>query len=65
MTNKETRIEITRRISYAKQNGVLDSVSHSDKDSIELWDDMQYYMEYCQRNGYVTPKEWIEKHKHF
>lgn len=26
---------------------------------------MQYYMEYCQRNEYVTPKEWIEKHKHF
>lgn len=30
-----------------------------------LHDNMQYYMEYCQRNGYVTPKDWIEKHKHF
>lgn len=28
-------------------------------------DDMQYYMEYCQKNGYVTPKEWITNHKHF
>jgi hypothetical protein len=26
---------------------------------------MQYYMEHCQAKGYVTPQEWIEKHKHF
>jgi len=26
---------------------------------------MQYYMEYCRINDYVTPHEWIEKHKHF
>lgn len=26
---------------------------------------MQYYMEFCERHGYVTPKDWIEKHKHF
>lgn len=26
---------------------------------------MQYYMEYCQMKGYVTPMEWIENHKHF
>ena len=25
---------------------------------------MQYYMEYCQMNGYVTPMDWIENHKH-
>lgn len=28
-------------------------------------ENMQYYMEYCQSNGYVTPKDWLEKHKHF
>lgn len=28
-------------------------------------DDMQYYMEYCQRNGYVTPQEWLNNHKHY
>jgi hypothetical protein len=22
-------------------------------------------MQYCQTKGYVTPMEWIEKHKHF
>jgi hypothetical protein len=31
----------------------------------EMHLNMQYYYEYCERNGYVTPQEWIEKHKHF
>lgn len=31
----------------------------------EMYENMQYYMEYCQRNGYVTPMDWLEKHKHF
>ena len=31
----------------------------------EMYLNMQYYMEYCQMKGYVTPQEWIEKHKHF
>ncbi len=31
----------------------------------EMHLNMQYYMEYCQRNGYVTPQHWIAKHKHF
>jgi hypothetical protein len=22
-------------------------------------------MEYCQANGYVTPQEWLNKHKHY
>lgn len=26
---------------------------------------MQYYFEYCQKNGYVTPQDWIANHKHF
>lgn len=26
---------------------------------------MQYYMEYCKTNGYVTPQEWLEKYKHY
>lgn len=33
------------------------------KDEMHL--NMQYYMEHCQREGYVTPQEWITKHKHF
>jgi len=31
----------------------------------EMFMNMQYYMEYCEREGYVTPHEWVEKHKHF
>ena len=31
----------------------------------EMYLNMQYYMEYCQSKGYVTPHEWIEEHKHF
>lgn len=31
----------------------------------EMYLNMQYYMEYCQSKGYVTPQEWIEKYKHF
>lgn len=26
---------------------------------------MQYYMEYCEDNGYVTPMEWLKNKKHF
>jgi hypothetical protein len=38
---------------------------HKQKENIDLYDNMQYYLEFCQRNGYVTPKEWLSKHKHF
>ena len=31
----------------------------------EQYLNMQYYMEYCQMNGYITPQEWLEKHKSF
>jgi hypothetical protein len=31
----------------------------------EMFLNMQYYYEYCLFKGYVTPQEWIEKHKHF
>jgi hypothetical protein len=36
-----------------------------EKATREMHLNMQYYMEYCQILGYVTPQEWIEKHKHF
>lgn len=31
----------------------------------DMFLNMQYYHEYCLLNGYVTPMEWIIKHKHF
>lgn len=27
--------------------------------------DMQYYMEYCLANGYVTPMKWLDELKHY
>lgn len=35
------------------------------KDKDEMYLNMQYYMEYCERNGYVTPQDWVEKYKHW
>lgn len=35
------------------------------KEQEEMHLNMQYYMEYCKENGYVTPEDWIENHKHF
>ena len=31
----------------------------------EMFLNMQYYMEYCEANGYVTPQKWLQDHKHF
>ena len=36
--------------------------SYSEK---ELFENMQYYMEYCQANGYVTPMKWLSDYKNF
>lgn len=30
-----------------------------------MFENMQYYMEYCEANGYITPQNWLEKEKHF
>ena len=27
--------------------------------------DMQYYYEYCNKNGYVTPNKWLKELKHY
>ena len=31
----------------------------------EMFENMQYYMEFCLENYYVTPQDWISDHKHF
>ena len=31
----------------------------------DMYTNMQYYMEYCQMEGYVTPMDWLKNHKHF
>ena len=50
----------------AYQKGLaLQEFEKMQKDQREMFLNMQYYYEYCQMKGYVTPQEWIEKHKHF
>ena len=31
----------------------------------ELFESMQYYLEYVQKNSYITPQDWYYKIKHF
>lgn len=52
-------IEEVKRLMKAY---AIEAVAEHDK---EMYLNMQYYMEFCRTDGYVTPKEWIEKHKHF
>ncbi len=42
----------------------IDSLKETTIEETEFLD-MQYYMEFCQANGYITPKEWILNHKHY
>jgi hypothetical protein len=56
-------------VEFAQEFATLHAHKIADKMASErqreMWLNMQYYMEYCQYKGYVTPQEWIEKHKHF
>lgn len=51
----------------AEQNNIVERRINEEKEKClkDMYLNMQYYMEYCQMKGYVTPQEWIEKHKHF
>jgi hypothetical protein len=44
-----------------------DSKGEEGREAVEFTnlDNMQYYHEYCQRHGYITPKDWLTNHKHF
>ena len=45
---------------------VLDAMEIYKEQAVkEMHLNMQYYMEHCERSGYVTPQDWIENHKHF
>ena len=51
--------------NLALLNQLLTDIDYHAQFEEELYLNMQYYMEYCQFKGYVTPQEWLEKHKHF
>ena len=40
-------------------------ISTKIKNEEEMYLNMQYYMEYCSKNEYVTPHDWIREHKHY
>lgn len=35
------------------------------KEDNTMFLNMQYYMEYCIAEGYLTPQDWIKNYKHF
>lgn len=58
--------KITEWVPKVRKDNTV--IVHPVKDSWneqELYLNMQYYMEFCISKGYVTPKDWIEYHKHF
>jgi len=68
--NGIVRGEFLERDEYAPffkpfdEDEYIDSLKGSVIEETEFLD-MQYYMEFCQANGYITPKEWILNHKHY
>ena len=53
-------------IKTRKDNTVIVSkVEEKTYSEVEMFLNMQYYMEYCQSKEYVTPQDWIENYKHF
>ena len=49
----------------SKDNTITTKKVKDSWNAYEMHLNMQYYMEYCEANGYITPMDWIENHKHF
>lgn len=75
---KEQIIEILERVFELREGWLwIDDLKDiateiyqtQEKERLKLLDEqylnMQYYMEYCQMKGYVTPQDWLKKYKHF
>lgn len=54
--------EAIKIINRNNKNTVAKIYTKKDEDQLS---NMQYYMEYCESNGYVTPQDWLENYKHF
>lgn len=62
------KLEELRKTVIEPQSPINEKLHLPPKDETKQGDmflNMQYYMEYCQKNGYVTPQDWIKNHKHF
>lgn len=66
---KSFHIEITSNGLPKLYDGYISVDEINEKEEKEyshnLLCNMQYYMEYCQANGYVTPQEWLNKQYEF
>lgn len=56
---------ITGQYAILKPEQTKPKPQHKPITEHDMYMNMQYYMEYCLLNDYVTPQEWIEKYKHF
>jgi hypothetical protein len=53
------------KVKTRKDNTVIISKVKDIWNYDEHCTDMQYYMEYCQSNSYVTPQKWLAELKHY
>lgn len=65
--HKYTGEETDNIAPKTRSNGsvIVSPVNAKEYTEEELFLNMQYYHEYCQMKGYVTPQAWLNKHKHF
>lgn len=67
--NQSASMELREERQAATAKFLLKALSRPSKEpgisASEMHLNMQYYMEYCQSVGYVTPEDWLTKHKHF
>lgn len=61
--NNPSRSPDSIKIKPKLTNGFVTIVK--EEYSYNLLCNMQYYMEYCVSNGYVTPQEWLKNFKHY
>jgi hypothetical protein len=62
---RKADFEYRNRIETRKDNTVIISKVKNTWNYDEHCTDMQYYMEYCQLNGYITPQKWLSEYKHY
>ena len=48
-----------------QSNNIITSFIKDSYSREELFINMQYYMEHCHKNGYISPEKWYNEHKHF
>jgi len=63
--NEEDKLNSLHAKVNPKDNTITIRKIKDNWDREEHCTDMQYYMEYCESNGYITPMDWLDKYKHY